>query len=370
MKRRIFFSGLASLLLLAVWAGAWWYLLGNTGGAASVRTGIARASSASQTGPGYPEPVRDRQAPDPQAEPDAPQISFIDSPSATCYRPMPETDACYISWNYLNVSAGSSAYIISMTVRIDGQLRANYQGFFQNAMYVPYDLNPLGFRVACGAPGSSSDPKMGKAYSYVIRARDTMGLKSANYGTVLCPADVVPPKSVMLTGAAAGRPGTGYEFSAAVEPITTTLPVTYSWRASGQTPITQTSGLTATQIFTWSSLGDKQVTVEAGNPAGSVVVTHTIQIRAPITGLAASNDGPTPAGASTQLAATVSGGSGISYTWDLGDGASANGATVTHTYPGAGPYTATVTATNGISIQQAETVVLVVERVFLPLVSQ
>ncbi|HOT90856.1 MAG TPA: PKD domain-containing protein [Anaerolineae bacterium] len=62
-------------------------------------------------------------------------------------------------------------------------------------------------------------------------------------------------------------------------------------------------------------------------------------------------------------------GSDISFTWDLGDGHSVIGATVTHTYPDVGVYTATVTATNSINTQSAFTVVTIVpvQHVLLPL---
>jgi hypothetical protein len=45
-----------------------------------------------------------------------------------------------------------------------------------------------GFKVACGALGAGGNPKLGNAYAYTIRARDSANLKSANYGTAYCPA--------------------------------------------------------------------------------------------------------------------------------------------------------------------------------------
>lgn len=122
---------------------------------------------------------------------DSPAISFIDSPSATCSLPVASTGACYIAWNYLYVTAATGAYVISMTVSIDNQLRAYHSGFFQNAMYIPGDMIEPGFKVSCGAPGSGGRPDWGKSYPYVIRARETGGLTAANYGTVTCPADIV-----------------------------------------------------------------------------------------------------------------------------------------------------------------------------------
>jgi hypothetical protein len=122
---------------------------------------------------------------------ESPTISFIDSPSATCYRPVVGTGACYIQWNYLSVSAASGSYVISMTVTIDDHLRAYHSGFFQNSIYIPGDMTAPGYKVTCGAPGSGVTEEWGNTYSYVIRARDTEGLKAANYGSVTCPADVV-----------------------------------------------------------------------------------------------------------------------------------------------------------------------------------
>lgn len=122
-----------------------------------------------------------------QSEIESPTISFIDSPSATCYRASVGT--CYIEWSYLSVSASASQYIISMTVSINDRMRAYHSGFFQTSMYIPGDMLGPGFKVACGWPGASGAPELGYSYPYVIRAAETGGLKSANYGTVTCPAD-------------------------------------------------------------------------------------------------------------------------------------------------------------------------------------
>ena len=97
---------------------------------------------------------------------------------------------CYINWYYLNVSAAPN-YIISMSAAIDvfGKV-ANYQGFFQTSMYVPFNMHDRGFKVACGALGAGGDAELGNSYAYTIRAKDSAALSSANYGTVNCPAFV------------------------------------------------------------------------------------------------------------------------------------------------------------------------------------
>lgn len=118
---------------------------------------------------------------------ESPTISFIDSPTATCDRPETLSSTCRISWQYLYVTADAGQYILDMTVEIDGRLRALMQGFFQTYAYVPADMLSPGFGVPCGAPGAGGDPNRGAAVSYVLRARETGGLSTANYGTVWCP---------------------------------------------------------------------------------------------------------------------------------------------------------------------------------------
>ncbi len=121
-------------------------------------------------------------------DPDAPLISFIDSPTATCYQPDSSKDECFLNWYYQYVTADPN-YMISMTLMINSiGMVANYQGFFQTSMYVPFSMHDRGFKVQCGALGSSGNPYLGKAYAWTIRARDSTGLKSANYGNTYCPA--------------------------------------------------------------------------------------------------------------------------------------------------------------------------------------
>jgi len=119
--------------------------------------------------------------------PEAPNIGFIDSPTTTCYKPNPAVNECYVNWYYLSVDAYPS-YMISMTVQLNNAFAANYAGFFQTSMYAPYNMRDKGIKVPCGALNSGGNPYLGAAYSFIIRARDSANLGSANYGTVFCPA--------------------------------------------------------------------------------------------------------------------------------------------------------------------------------------
>ena len=180
MTSRKWISALAGLLALAGLAIAWGTIIERV----AAGPPVALVAMATREGP---QPPR-REI---QGESESPTISFIDNPTATCYRPIAGAGECYIQWNYLSVAASSPSYIISMTVSIDGRLRANHSGFFQTSMFVPGDMYDPGFRVTCGLPGAGGVAGMGNTYSYIIRARETSGLAAANYGSVTCPADVV-----------------------------------------------------------------------------------------------------------------------------------------------------------------------------------
>jgi hypothetical protein len=142
---------------------------------------LSGAAATAQTAPDQPR----REI---EGDIESPTISFIDSPSATCRLPVPNTNACYIQWQYLYVTASPSQYIISMTVAIDNQIRAAHTGFFQTNMYIPADMVAPGYKVACGPPADETG--LGNTYAYVIRARETGGLAAANYGSVTCPGDI------------------------------------------------------------------------------------------------------------------------------------------------------------------------------------
>jgi len=176
MSRKLLIVLLVSFTLLAVWGTL------AVQGSPQDESALAKAAADAALPPADGEISRTV---------DSPAISFIDSPSPTCYRPAAGTGTCYITWNYLNVTASSGQYIISATVSIDNNLRAYFAGFFQNSMYIPGDMTAPGFKMTCGMPGSGLYANMGKSYSYTIRARETGGLSAANYGSVTCPADVV-----------------------------------------------------------------------------------------------------------------------------------------------------------------------------------
>ena len=90
----------------------------------------------------------------------------------------------------------------------------------------------------------------------------------------------VAPTEIVLTGPLTGTANTNILFSAAVLPISTTVPITYTWEADEQLPVTHASSnsLSDNIAFTWATTGTKLVTVTADNGLGVVSDTLTIEI--------------------------------------------------------------------------------------------
>lgn len=178
---------------------------------------------------------------------------------------------------------------------------------------------------------------------------------------------------------------------ASPDPVPTGVPLTYTLQATNTGMVTLTATITdtlpaqvtPTGVLSWTAQivpGDVwtetvvvtvdldyvgllanvvQVSTVEG-AAGAYTCTATV-VDEPIAGLAATNDGPTVLGDPTTLSATVTAGTNVSFTWDLGDGSFDNGAVVSHTYTATGVYTPAVTASNSVSLLTATTVVTVTE---------
>ena len=170
-------SPISGVSTARIWLTAFGVLL-----CASVLTAGAPPTTPPATDP-LPPPER-------SVAPGAKALSIIDSKTVQCDIPDPATDICEMRWESLSVSAGSD-YVTFMTVKIDGHLRAISTGFFQNSMYIPFDMYPSAFRVDCGELGSGGDPTLGMAHTYYIEAFDSTGALASNFGAVLCPATVL-----------------------------------------------------------------------------------------------------------------------------------------------------------------------------------
>ncbi len=89
------------------------------------------------------------------------------------------------------------------------------------------------------------------------------------------------PGSVIPTGPALGIINVSYTFTATVNPITATTPITYVWQATGLPTQTHTGrGGSDTATFTWptGATGVKTISVSASNKAGAAQGSKNITI--------------------------------------------------------------------------------------------
>jgi CSLREA domain-containing protein/uncharacterized repeat protein (TIGR01451 family) len=200
-------------------------------------------------------------------------------------------------------------------------------------------------------------------YTAVVTASNPLGIVTAS--------TTVNIIDIPITGLAAGNDGPTIlgESTTLFASITTGTNVVYTWDFGDG------SGTSTNAPFvdhTYSATGVYIAMVTASNSNNSQNATTIVTINdAPITGLNAGNDGPTTLGNPTTLTASITGGTNVNYAWAFGDGTNGSGATVMHTYPDVGQYTAVVTATNSIG-SVVDTTIVTIEQdtwtIYLPVV--
>jgi PKD repeat protein len=125
-------------------------------------------------------------------------------------------------------------------------------------------------------------------------------------------------------------------------------PLTYTWNFGDGSP--PASG--ATVSHTYTDNGNYTLTLQVNDDRGGVhsaSTTVTVNNVAP-TAVASANPNPALEGSAVSFDSSGSGDPGsadnLTYTWDFGDGSSANGQNVSHTYADNGNYTVTLTVTD------------------------
>jgi len=219
-----------------------------------------------------------------------------------------------------------------------------------------------------GTPGSGATPSHVYAglgtYTAIVTATNSLGFASAD--TVVT---VVDMPIGGLTAANDGPTEIG-SMTTLTAAITAGTHVSYSWNfGDGATG----SGAMATH--TYAAVGVYTAVVTAINGSNTATASTIVRITdVPISGLVAQNDGPTNFGGITTLTASIVNGTGVTYSWDFGDGKTGTGLTTTHKYTTAGDFTATVTATNSAGNAAATTQVTIVPPdnylVFLPITAK
>ncbi len=116
-------------------------------------------------------------------------------------------------------------------------------------------------------------------YQVIVYARDKDDLHSRPYVLKVSVA-ARTITGVTIQGPVTGTINTAYPFTARPQPLTTTLPITYRWQATGQADVVHTGTLSHTVTFTWPNEGTQYITVTAMNPLNTVTNTHSIVLSA------------------------------------------------------------------------------------------
>ena len=85
---------------------------------------------------------------------------------------------------------------------------------------------------------------------------------------------VIAPIGVIITGPLTGTVGLFYTFTAAIRPVTTTMPITYTWALE---PVVGQG--TAVAAYSWTLPGTQTLTVTVTNAGGAVMATHAIELK-------------------------------------------------------------------------------------------
>jgi hypothetical protein len=178
-----------------------------------------------------------------------------------------------------------------------------------------------------------------------------------------------------ISGPTVGVVQTSYTFTATVYPITGTvmLPVTYVWQAMGQSLVTNTSGLSDTVSFAWTTTGTQAITVTATNAGGTITDSHAITIHTTIADFTAR-----PVSGIAPLIVSFTNTSVENYSaslwdslWHFGDAVTSTQTHPTHTYTTPGVYTVTLTVSGlggNYTLVKPEYITVWKERIYLPLV--
>ncbi len=212
------------------------------------------------------------------------------------------------------------------------------------------------------------------AKTLTVTASNATGVATNTYSVLIG----MPPNTIKIEGPTTGQVNSTYAFTAAVNPLTVTQPITYVWEATDLAPVIHIGGISTTHSFAWSVSGTKAITVTASNATGVATSTYsiligvppnTVKVEGPVTGLVNSTYAFTAA--VNPLTVTQP----ITYVWSTSDHSSlttTNGITdtIVLSWTTYATHVVTVTVSNGFGISLPTTRTIAIEpcRIYLPLI--
>lgn len=195
----------------------------------------------------------------------------------------------------------------------------------------------------------------GQTYYFSVRAESAIG-----WGPWSTPVSATPQAVFSVTAAVSPLSGTApLTVSYSGSPYSGSGPYTYAWAFGDGTRSTVSSG-----THTYDSAGSYSVTLVCNDSVGgsASATAGPVVVGSPplLIVTAAANTTAVPVGSPVTFSATSSGGSGsTTFAWRLGDGTTATGATVVHSYSAPGTYGAWVNATDSQGVVAESNVITI-----------
>lgn len=210
-------------------------------------------------------------------------------------------------------------------------------------------------------------------YGAIIASRQIM-IRTSNPDTAV--------KQVFLDGATGGVIDERLQFTATVNPIDATLPITYVWQPAGLSMLEQLTGTLSSVTFSWAQAGTFPITVIAMNQNGLATDVFTVEVKM-LAPLGIIIDGPELVGVGEPAVFTANllpsnTSKPLTYTWSAN-----NQTTITHTsgasdsttfvWQKSGSFSVRVKASNAVGAVSGEKLIEVVDtakKIFLPLIAR
>ncbi|WP_322506472.1 hypothetical protein [Anaerolinea sp.] len=103
-----------------------------------------------------------------------------------CVQSSLDSGTCYIRMRSVSV-VGSGSSFSRLQVFINGKLRANMGGFFENSGYVVGNMFGSGFLVSCGGKNAGGNPVFGQSYTIQVVASLADSTTTTGSMAVFCP---------------------------------------------------------------------------------------------------------------------------------------------------------------------------------------
>ncbi|MCB9134455.1 MAG: hypothetical protein H6636_03455 [Anaerolineales bacterium] len=116
----------------------------------------------------------------------APQAVTMIVSNPYCVQDVETAGTCLINLRYFSASTSDSSFN-HIEIAIDGKIRANMSGFFENSAYLTAPMLGSGLKVVCGGKNISGIPDMGRQYVVTLSGFATGSSPVVDSANVTCP---------------------------------------------------------------------------------------------------------------------------------------------------------------------------------------